>query len=357
MARKLLVWTIKNITDAIDRATSKEMKFDFNIFIEGKRGTGKSTLGYKVGSRCHVEQPFSPRRDLVYSREDTIKHLSNKINGVIFSDELINVAYKRDFYVEDQKELLKAFDMYRDSRNVFIGCIPMFLDLDVKIQKICKLRLSVIRRGFALVHMPISAMYSSDPWDIKNNAKIESKWALNGTKNPRYSQLTTCVGVLYFGDLTPGQRKEYDEIKDEKRSHVFAKYAQHELSVDPETKFYNNLIAMLKSNKLTPDKLEMVCKINDRSYGAVRNKINVMLKEEGQGKTFKDYCLSDTRRKRLDKLGFAVEIPDNEEAIQDTPEPIQEAKPIQILQHRDSKIDIPVSEPVQDEADLLGFDT
>jgi len=168
----LLVWTLKDIRECIEKMTSPDVKMDMICFIEGRRGLGKSTLGYKILSGLKVSVPFKPKRDLVYSREDTLKHLASKINGIIFSDEMINVAYKRDFYQEDQKELLKAFDMYRDSRNVFIGCIPQFVDLDVKIQQVCKLRLTVVRRGLALVQMKMPTIYSMDPWDIKNNQRI-----------------------------------------------------------------------------------------------------------------------------------------------------------------------------------------
>ena len=86
-------------------------KFDGIIFIEGKRGLGKSTLAYKIATRLKTPIAFSPKRDIVYSRDDTLKHLATKKGGVIFSDEMINVAYNRDFYNEEQKVLLKALNM------------------------------------------------------------------------------------------------------------------------------------------------------------------------------------------------------------------------------------------------------
>jgi intein/homing endonuclease len=273
--------------------------------------THNSTLAYKILSGLEIEVPFAPRRDLVYSREETLKHLATKINGAIFSDEMINVAYKRDFYVEDQKELLKAFDMYRDSRNVFIGCIPQFIDLDIKVQKVCKIRLSVVRRGVALIQMQNQSIYSQDPWDIKNNQKIESKWALRGTKNPRYAQLTTIRGILFFGDLTPHQREEYDAIKFEKRSHVFAKYQDESLMHDPEQLFLNNVLREIKAGSVTPSSFELLCKINAKSPETIRRKINDTLKDAGDEKRWKDYCLSDKSRARKDKMGF--ELPQAEQ--------------------------------------------
>jgi len=109
---------------------------------------------------------------------------------------MINVTYNRDFYVEDQKLLLKGLNMYRDSCNVFVGCIPRFIDLDVQLQRMCKIRITVVRRGIALIQTRRKAIYSTDPWDIRMNQKIEDKWSMKGTKNPRYSQLTTVRGII-----------------------------------------------------------------------------------------------------------------------------------------------------------------
>lgn len=304
MGKKLLIWTIKDIREVIEKSTSPETKFDFPIAIEGNRGLGKSTLGYKILSGLKIEKPFNPKKDLVYTRDDTLKHLASKINGAILSDEMINVAYRRDFYQEGQKDLLKAFDMYRDSRNVFIGCIPKFIDLDNKIQKIFKLRLDVKRRGMAVVHMPLRTTFTNDPWDVKNNQKIESKWAISGTKNPRYSQLTTCVGILYFGDLTENQRAEYDRIKFEKRNHVFKDYEDQTMMNDPEELFMRKLMKELKSGKITPKSFDLLCSVNGKNIETMRRKINNQLKDEGDEKRWKDYCLSEKKKKRKDQLGF-----------------------------------------------------
>lgn len=341
MTRRLLIWSLKDIKTSIERMTSTDVKFDCIIFIEGNRGLGKSTLGYKLLSGLKVENPFVARRDLVYSREDTLKHLASKINGCIFSDEMINVAYKRDFYQEEQKDLLKGFDMYRDSRNVFIGCIPKFVDLDSKIQKVCKLRLSVLRRGLALVQMQNPTIYSQDPWDVRNNQKIESKWSLKGSRNPRYGQLTTVRGILMFGDLTEKQRVEYDKIKFEKRNHVFKKYSDQGLLTDPEQLFLKNLIDKLKEGNITPKRFDLICNINGKDINSVRRKINSTLKEEGDPKRWRDYCLSKKAKKRKDQLGFSIPKPIDIDIQTNKNEPIE--------------VDIKVSNNEEKGQDIFGF--
>ena len=359
MSKRILVWTLKDIRESVQIMTSKTKKFDAIIFIEGNRGLGKSTLGYKILSGLKIEQPFIPKRDLVYSRDDTLKHLASKINGCIFSDEMINVAYKRDFYQEGQKDLLKGFDMYRDSRNVFVGCIPKFIDLDIKIQKVCKLRLSVIRRGVALVQMQLPSIYSNDPWDVRNNQKIESKWALKGTKNPRYGQLTTVRGILYFGDLTEKQREEYDSIKEEKRNHVFKKYRDQDMMHDPEHIFMRNIMKELKDGKVTPNSFDLLCSINGKSPETIRRKINNTLKEGGDEKRWKDYCITDQTRKRRDKLGFSTPtpietskeiLPEEDVKTHDTHESIDKLNTVE---------ESPTNPPIEaeNEQDLFGFDS
>lgn len=358
MGKRIIVWTLKDIKESIEEMTSAEVKFDSIIFIEGNRGLGKSTLGYKICSGLKIEHPFSPKRDLVYSREETIQHLASKINGVIFSDEMINVAYKRDFYQEGQKDLLKGFDMYRDSRNVFIGCIPKFIDLDVKIQKVCKLRLSVIRRGVALVQMQLPSIYSNDPWDVRNNQRIESKWALKGTRNPRYGQLTTCRGILYFGDLTKKQRDEYDAIKFEKRGHIFDKFTNEELMTDPEQIFMRNIKKEMKAGKVTPQSFELLCTIQGKNIDSIRRKINTSLKEEGDDKRWKDYCLSDKARKRKDKLGFGIPEPIEINNKEDTKKIEVKCNPSEVITKKDAPENPPPQQTnAQNGDDMFGFDS
>ena len=349
---RLLIWTIKDIKNAIEKMTSADVKFDCIIFIEGNRGLGKSTLGYKILQGLKVEQPFNAKRDLVYTRDDTLKHLASKINGCIFSDEMINVAYRRDFYQEGQKDLLKAFDMYRDSRNVFIGCIPKFIDLDNKIQKVCKLRLSVVRRGVALVHMQVPTIFGFDPWDVKNNQRVESKWSMKGTKNPRYGQFSTCRGILKFGDLTPKQREEYDAIKFDKRNHIFKGLSDDDLLKDPEQIFMRNVLKELKSGKFNPESFNLLCAVNNKNPETIRRKINNTLREEGEEKRWKDFCLTEKAKQKKDKLGFempqAIEKPNKEIEQEDR----QENKQNDIIKGDPVKLSI---EPNGDE--IFGFES
>lgn len=318
MGRRILVWSLKDVKNSIERMTSSETKFDCIIFIEGNRGLGKSTLAFKLLSGLGIQHKFSPRRDIVYSREDVLKHLATKINGAIFADEMVNVAYKREFYQQDQILLLKGFDMYRDSRNVFIGCIPKFTDLDTKIQKVCKLRITVVKRGIAIIQLKLKRINSSDPWDVRNNERIEASWSKGGDFKPKYSQLTTFRGILKFGDLTPQQREEYESIKKEKRNKIFSEYQDETLLGQPENLFLKNLIQSMKDGKITPESFDLIAKVNSQDSESLRRKINLMLKKDNDDKRWKDYVMTEKAKKRKDFLGFkksdeAKQGPNNDE--------------------------------------------
>jgi adenylate kinase family enzyme len=299
-----MVWTIKDIVEVIEKCIAN--KFDAIIFIEGNRGLGKSTLAYKISSRLNIPMPFRPKRDVVYTQEDTIKHLATKKGGVIFSDELINVAYLRDFYSEGQKTLIKALNLYRDSCNVFIGCIPKFIELDKAIQRLCKIRITVVRRGVAIIQTQMRSIYSADSWDIKNNQKIESRWSVRGNKQPQYAKLTTVRGILRFGDLTAGQREEYEAIKQEKRGQVFGKYNDVEMLNNPEKIFYDNLLTQVIAHKITPELLETIATINAKEVKNIRARLSRMLKEKNDLTPLKDYIMNKEKKEKRDKLGFVI---------------------------------------------------
>ena len=304
MTKKLLVWTMKDLRDCIEQMIAN--KFDCLIWVEGKRGIGKSSFGYKLLASLNIPIPFKPKRDIVYTREDIIKHLASKKGGCILADEMIMAGYNRDFWNEEQNILVKALNMYRDSCNILVGCIPVFSDLDIKLRQLCKIRISVVRRGIALIQTQISSIYTSDGWDLKNNQKIESAWTTKGFKNPRYSQLTTCRGIMKFGDLGTAQREEYEAIKAEKRNRIFDRYQDKDLLGNPQKVFIDKLIVNLKKGLLNPASFYVLAEINNIKPDELRRKVNVALKEAGDTKRWKDYCFDAKKKERRDKLGFLI---------------------------------------------------
>lgn len=286
---KYIVWSIKDLCEVIQQMIDN--KFDCNIIIDGKRGLGKSTLSAKVFYRLG----FNPRRDIVYSRDDVIRSFATKNKGRIFADEMINVGYGRDFWDSDQKTLIKIMNMYRDSCNVFIGCVPVFAQLDKHFQSLIKIRLTVISRGVAIIQRQLSSLYTNDPWDIRNNQKVEAKWLARKGSKPAYSQLSTFIGVLKFGDLTPKQREEIEAIKQEKRSKVVSLKEGEVVEENATDRIFDRVI----KETMTAQLLRDFCNLTGQRYETVRNALNRKLKAIPE---YQNTTLQDLLRKAEDKL-------------------------------------------------------
>ncbi len=216
---KKVVINMKDLAEAIKRRQNKEL--DANIIMDGMRGAGKSTLAYKLLTKTGK---FNPRRDLMFSRDDVMNAFKERKFGCIDADEMINAAHNRDFFSGDQKNFIKIMNMYRDNYNILIGSVPFFYDLDPQIRKLFKIRITIIKRGMAIVQMNKNSLYTNDPWETNINKKIEENW-INKMKmgkpvKPQYNRLTTYVGHMFFTKLRPDQEKIYKELKALKRSQL-----------------------------------------------------------------------------------------------------------------------------------------
>jgi len=288
---QVAIWTIKALCESLDRMQDND--FDCILFLEGGTGIGKSTLADHIARR--IKAPYNIKTDLVYTREDTIKALTNKIKGVVVSDEMVNVAYNRDFFEQEQKVLIKALNMYRDSNNIFIGCIPNFADLDKQMKRLCKIRITVIRRGVALIHLKVKSLFTNDPWDTDANKKIERKWKRG--KSPQYGKLSTVKGILYFSDMSEPRKKLYKAIKAEKRNKVYEEY--HELQPkDKITEIYDNLFERVKEKNMTKPMLEDYARISGVSIKTMMNQLNLMLRNAGLVGTLKNYLITTNKKKQ-----------------------------------------------------------
>lgn len=273
----MVQWSLTRLCKTIMGCVNNE--FDVILMIEGNRGLGKSTLGYKISRRCKTYGlRFNPHIHIAYARDDVIRLLANNERTIIFADEMINVSYNRDFFESDQKKLIKGFNMYRDSCNVFIGCIPKFIDLDKQIQRLVKIRITVVKRGFALIQTQIGGIYREDPWDIKNNKKMEEK--VFKTKRP-YGKISTVVGYIVYGDLNEDQKEIYRAIKKDKRGRVYMEQDGYDPK-DPKTIFVENLLDKMIKRKITLSEFKVACDLSGYKERTIRGNINDMLREKGR---------------------------------------------------------------------------
>ncbi len=189
---------------------------------------GKSTLAIELSRKVDTcfkylgmpeKYKFHWDRSMIYTKKETLSffHQWNK-NGI--ADEMINVTFNRDFYDPDQKNVIKMINMNRDHCNLFIACVPQFQNLDTQIKNLCKIRITVVRRGLAIIQTPNRTIYVKDKWDQATNEKFEREWLQKGISKPAYSKLTTFRGILRFPKLHPTIEAKYQEVKNRKRNLV-----------------------------------------------------------------------------------------------------------------------------------------
>jgi hypothetical protein len=271
-------WSIKNI---VEIATNRRNnKLDCNICFSGGRGVGKSTLCYRFFVRFDA---FKPWEHIVYSRPEVIRLITAQKYGYIMDDEAIASSYKRDFQNQEQQELIKVLNMYRDNFNVYGVCIPDFYSLDKDIRKLIKIHINVISRGVAVVHKAKEGrVYADDPWDIEYNKKIEQNWnkyrKYHPDFKPSYHKLSTFIGYLYFSDMTPNQRELYEQIKKTKRDALYAK-ERYEVEVARKNKLdeiYNNY----KNHVVNDEWLKKYCEIENVEFANILRSLRERAKEE-----------------------------------------------------------------------------
>lgn len=216
---RTIIWTIKELAEVIKKRQANE--FDVNIAIDGARGNGKSTLAWKTLTKLGN---FAPRKDLMFTRDDVMDAVQNRKFSCIDADEMINSAHNRDFFSGDQKNFIKMMNMYRDNYNVLMGSSPYFYDLDPQVRKLIKMRITVVKRGVAIIQMAKQSLYMNDPWETSINKKIEESWINKLNKGvpirPQYNKLTTYVGHLFYSALRPDQEELYKSLKLQKRSEL-----------------------------------------------------------------------------------------------------------------------------------------
>ncbi|MHA1233657.1 MAG: hypothetical protein ACTSQL_01070 [Promethearchaeota archaeon] len=189
--------------------------------------------------------------------------------------------------------------MNRDHCNLFIACVPQFQTLDAQIKNLCKIRITITRRGLALIQTPNRTIYVKDKWDQATNEKIERQWLQKGITKPHYTKLTTFRGILLFSKLDQKTEASYQEVKDMKRNIV----AQEEMGLDvddekvkdPYVDTIDKLIKGKIRNGIFLDGLAVAYDIKPDSF---KNNIRLRLRKEGISTRLTDYYWDKGKKKK-----------------------------------------------------------
>lgn len=265
--KRLIRWKVYDLVKVI--VATLLNKFDCFTVIEGGTGTGKSTLAWKVAlgvsrefKRLYKLNPdvveyyynrigvqlkispqeflnkimdlkkqkayfFNPNKVLIYT-QDAMQEALSSWHTISIPDELINATFNRDFYGEKQKDIIKMVNMFRDHCNLTIGCVPSFSNIDNQIRGLTKVKITIRKRGLAIVHTPNRVIYAKDKWDQATNEKIEREWIAKKITNPNYAKLTTFRGIMRYPPLTKKEEELYQKIKNAKRNTVL----KEEMGID-----------------------------------------------------------------------------------------------------------------------------
>jgi len=303
MAKKVLRWSMAKVVWMMVKILQN--KFDCFVIIEGNRGLGKSTLAIHLARQVSREfkkmgssdYKFHWDRSLIYTKKET-KTFLHKWRTTGIADELINVTFNRDFYNEEQKDIIKMINMNRDHCNLFLACVPQFQALDNQIKNLCKIKITVVRRGLCIIQTPNRTIYVRDKWDQASNEKIERGWLQKGITNPAYSKLTTFRGLMKFPKLHPTAEAKYQAVKDRKRNLI----AQEDMGIgeekekkDPIAETVQRLKEGRIRNVIYMDGLAMGYGIEVNSF---KKRVANVLKKEGISSKFTDYYWDNGTKKK-----------------------------------------------------------
>lgn len=283
MSTNKIVWSLRELTSLIRQRQLN--KYDANFGVSGRRGDGKSTLLFHIFN-SFSKFGFHQKKNQVYAQKDVIRLLAEQQFGYCWDDEAINSGYKRDFQKTGQKNMIKVITNYRDNFNIYGSAVPFFNSLDKDLRELMFMHIHIVERGLAVIFLSLSdQVHSSDPWDIKNNEKIEQKELARIKKNPnlrfRYHRFTTFAGYLYFGPMTKKQEEIYVQIKQEKRAKSFQDSGILQEEIQP---FKQRLYNMLMQGKLTKNGLSQACLLEGEKYTSIVDSLNSMLKDAGEMK-------------------------------------------------------------------------
>ena len=309
MGKPVIKWSMAKMVWMITKIVQN--KFDLVLTIDGNTGMGKSTLAIQLARGVSREMKkqgkkdykFNWRNSLLYNKKDT-KQFLHKWKSIGIIDEGIGVVFNRDFYNEDQKDILKLINMSRDHNNLIIFCVPSFQTIDNQLKNLCKMRITVVRRGLCIIQTPQQSLYLTDKWDQQTNSKIEREWMAKGIKNPKYSRLTTFRGIMKFPALTEQQEEKYQKVKDDKRNQV----AEEEMGIKGENAKEKDPVEIM-CNMLIEGKIRNAVYVDGFAVGnnldpySLKRKVITTLKKRGVNHKIADYYWDKKIKKNIESNG------------------------------------------------------
>ena len=237
--------------------------WDYVLAISGDAGVGKSSLTGELAKE--VDPYFTFRRNNFYSRREMRKAIWNyPTKSFINADEAINMLYRRDYYEQKQKQLLKDLDMIRDRNEAMSFLAPDFWSLDSKILNSRRIKIWIFceRRGVGYIFRHDKKQFNKAPWNVNLNMKLLKNWmyGVHPRGSPNY------VDTSKWDPLPPDEYAEYKKVKDEK------KLAASQEAEDEEEE------GNVKLNKQRNELIRLLAETGSLSQKEIAEKLNLTAK-------------------------------------------------------------------------------
>lgn len=260
-------------------------KKDMIFAITGDRGDGKSTFAYKIAHKTKLK--FKPHKDIAYSIKEVLDWYSKNEKRILIFDEAIAV-HNRSFLEKNQRKLIQILNMYRDSCNVLLLCVPNFSNIDTQLRQLVRMRVHIYERGRGVIHIPSRGTYTRDRWDFDINSKMEMD-CLKKNKRISFYRSTTFFGYVKFGALPPDQEKVYNEIKKKKRNVVY-----DDINEKKEKNVYDLITDQVCKGMINKDGIVQFARVYGVREHTVREIIRKRLRERGETKPLRELLVAPT---------------------------------------------------------------
>lgn len=257
-------WSFSSFVKALKLRLVNEK--DALILISGATGSGKSMLAGNFCLKYFAKQDnFITKKGMMFDKDNFIidpeefaVKMITKSGSVLWVDEGRRAANRRQWYSKINNTIIARKNQNRKLFNIYFVLLPYEKEFDPALASHLTLWLWV-RRGVAEIYCANNEKKGGQGLDILKILEREEKWL---KENPKSTFVLPTIhpefiGRIFFKDLTPGYKREYNDLVEEKK-------AVGELSDEEKLKF--GII-----EKLTPETIINQA-IDDIKTGKVTNR-------------------------------------------------------------------------------------
>lgn len=305
-----------------------EEDFDSILIVESGavKGTGKTTFSIGLCKEiCKLLGiPYDIKKLMILdATEDKIRKLARELSrGVpIHVDEAIFLAYKRDYNEDATKKFVKFVNICRKFGHPVILNVPWFWDLDKDIRNLADYRVTIVKRGIALVRQKDINTDTEDLWLRKDSGEIQAKEIGYDMTDIQgiIRGVTKCKNLLFKLSFAKLREEEYEIYKQLSLSEEGKQLEQ------PDQRKRDVWFKVLAWYHLKR------CKEKGMTIASLVGELNELIAKSGYAMQFDKYALSSTTLKiyaeEFEKTMLLVSAINNNSKITSGEEEGEAAKP------------------------------